>query len=501
MALSLLPIHALAADGTGEDAATPEDQSEDLFYEYMLQLAREETAQSSPVLMERKQIDTAGAKLDGYARILYDELAEKISDIAQNGGSTVISIPYTAFGIAAGNKWTYSYWGASDWDGASEAFKKFLNDVKNSWGDVADALLVDCPYALYWYDKTEGNTFGGQGYSGDGTNIFVDDPSFVITLYVASEYADGGDNTVVSRGMISSYQVATAVSTAKQIVAENASKLDYEKLEAYKDAICGLVSYNTAAAENANTPYGNPWQLVYVFDGDETTNVVCEGYSKAFKFLCDLSDFRGKTQCYLVTGFMAGGTGAGRHMWNIVTLWGKNYLADVTNCDGDTVTDFLYLKGVTRPVSGGSTYGGRYADYTIPKYSTTISYWYDSDLVWNTADQSILELSTADFDPELEPTEPSEFGILDLSVDPERGSVTAKVKNHYGDDALLIVAVYDAEGKMLECACTPLSLAMGQESSCPVSLSLAGWTEVSVFIVDADTFAPLCEPIDAELAG
>lgn len=30
-------------------------------------------------------------------------------------------------------------------------------------------------------------------------------------------------------------------------------------------------------------------ELIWVFDGDSSTNVVCEGYAKAFQYLCDLS--------------------------------------------------------------------------------------------------------------------------------------------------------------------------------------------------------------------
>ena len=67
---------------------------------------------------------------------------------------------------------------------------------------------------------------------------------------------------------------------------------DYEKLAAYCREICGLVSFDYAATANG-VPYGDPWQLVNVFDGDPATNVVCEGYAKAFQYLCDLSEFKG----------------------------------------------------------------------------------------------------------------------------------------------------------------------------------------------------------------
>ena len=55
-----------------------------------------------------------------------------------------------------------------------------------------------------------------------------------------------------------------------------------------KSYICDAVTYDDAAADDStNTPYGDPWQLISVFDSDPNTNVVCEGYSKAFKYLVD----------------------------------------------------------------------------------------------------------------------------------------------------------------------------------------------------------------------
>ena len=128
--------------------------------------------------------------------------------------------------------------------------------------------------------------------------------------------------------------VPAAVQTARSVVAANASKADHDKLQAYRQYICDQVSYNYAAArgEYANG-YGNPWQLLWVFDGDSTTNVVCEGYAKSFKYLCDLTEesngWTGDVETISVTGTM----GTENHMWNIVRIGGGNYLVDVTNCD------------------------------------------------------------------------------------------------------------------------------------------------------------------------
>jgi hypothetical protein len=59
-------------------------------------------------------------------------------------------------------------------------------------------------------------------------------------------------------------------------------------------------------------------------------------------------------------------------MWNIVTLDGKNYLVDVTNCDtGSSKEDEdLFLAGVSGSVNGC---------YILSTENTKITYRYDDD--------------------------------------------------------------------------------------------------------------------------
>ncbi len=64
------------------------------------------------------------------------------------------------------------------------------------------------------------------------------------------------------------------------------------RVSAYKTQICNIYSYNDdAAGVSPPPPRGNPWQLVWVLDDEANTTVVCEGYPKALKYLCDLSNF------------------------------------------------------------------------------------------------------------------------------------------------------------------------------------------------------------------
>ncbi|MDO4807877.1 MAG: hypothetical protein Q4A07_11600, partial [Coriobacteriales bacterium] len=122
---------------------------------------------------------------------------------------------------------------------------------------------------------------------------------------------------------------------------------------------------DTQAAQG-NATSNDPWQMVSVFDGDKSTNVVCEGFAKAFKYLCDLASISG-VECRRVDGTL-GGAG---HMWNIVRMDdGRNYIADVTNCAGGTKVedDPLFLAACT----SGSVASG----YTIQAWGLTYRYTY-----------------------------------------------------------------------------------------------------------------------------
>ena len=354
--------------------------------------------------------------LNANERDIYNQLKGKIEDVAANGGSTVFQL--TAPNIT----WDTT---ASGDELRTEAAQQFGAAV--STRDILNCLLVDCPYELYWYDKT--NT-GGTGWSygiraGSGVATIT---SLTATLYVAQDYR-GGNSTTVNASKAAAAK--TAANNAQTIVSEHAGKSDYEKLKAYKDEICGLVSYNDAAAGDSYTGgYGDPWQIIYVFDGDDTTNVVCEGYAKAFQYLCDLSGLT----CYTVSGQMKGGTGAGGHMWNIVTLGGENYLVDVTNCDEGTVgyPDALFLKAASGSVDDGYTVHG-------------VTYEYDADMV-SLYGSRILTLSGSDYTPPKTVTELtatatyngdslSNYSEIDVPLKDDTKEVTLTATATYDDDS------------------------------------------------------------------
>lgn len=275
--------------------------------------------------------------------------------------------------------------------------KALVEEISAKRDEILQSLLINHQNDLFWFDKSYKDASGNSQafsfsaeYTGDSTAVTG---SAVFSFVVSPEYRQSpSDLYTVDSTQINSAN--TALAKAQEIVNANAGKSDYEKLLAYKNAICELVSYDDNAAGSNYSGSKAPWTMVSVFDGDPNTNVVCEGYAKAFQYLCDLSSFK-SAKCYTVSGKMAGGTGAGDHMWNIVSIGSNNYLVDVTNCDEGAVgaPDKLFMA-----IPSGGAWDGTY----IFSSAYNVSYAYDSDQIGYYG-ESILKLATTPYDPTKDP--------------------------------------------------------------------------------------------------
>jgi len=305
----------------------------------------------------------AGNRLSGLEKAVYDDLKVQLTQVA-DGGSSSTALAVTA--DLSSLTWTKEQLGVSTIVSGGSLTSEAQAAVAEKFSQALDTkallscLLADCPYELYWFDKTAGIQ---TGYSMSGNSTKISITGVTVSFSVASAYGSGYTADIAKTGATKS-----AIVNAKAIVTANAGKTDREKLDAYRSKICELVSYNHSTAGAA---YGDPWQLIYVFDGNNSTNVVCEGYAKAFQYLCDLSDFEGDVTCYTVSGQMTGGTGSGGHMWNVVRLEGRNLLVDVTNCDTGAIgaPDKLFLTAVAGTDSGRT--------HTFPINSTNVVFTYD----------------------------------------------------------------------------------------------------------------------------
>ena len=383
----------------------------------------------------------AGARLGEKSQATYDELKTQIAEAA-SGARTSTDFVIERSGFKA--LWSPEELGINESDYADYnamidaamdqlsivMTEAFLDDPAGDADRIVNALLADMPYELYWYDKTAGVSYGlqtsvGAMYDGYGWKVYPssydpENPEDTVTIVysfsmtVSQNYGSG---TVLAQPGTIDLPVLDI------ILSDSSGKSDYQKISAYADAICDLVTYNDAARDDDSMPYGDPWQLVFVFDGDDSTNVVCEGYSKAFKYLCDLSS--PKIDCQLVSGMMTGGTGAGPHMWNTVTLNGKNYLVDVTNIDS----------GHSLLLRGGPEENGTYT-------FEGITYEYDDETLstW-TGTPDVLTLAEEDYAPPL---------VYTIYIEEsDHGTVTAD-KSEAAKDETVTLTVTPDEGYELD---------------------------------------------------
>ena len=336
---------------------------------------------------------SAGTTLSGASKNLYDFLVPKIEGVA-NG-----EIQNTTFSV---NKSTLESWGVkASWTN-TELGKSSIttDDIQDAFfaqfnlSSIVRSLLHDLPYEFYWFDKTAGY---GSSFMAEGNTKIINITEYLVYFEVTNDYKPSTyDEENPSVDTAKTALTASILTNAKAIVETNKTLSDYKKLLAYKNTICDLVSYNDDAADNDYTGgYGNPWQVIYVFDNNPLTNVVCEGYAKAFQLLCNLSNFENASvKCYTVTGEMAGGTGSGGHMWNIVTMDdGLNYIVDITNSDTGSVGQNGEL------FMAGNSSGNISAGYSF-NLSPSISFAYDIETktMWGTTENSILNLALSSYE-------------------------------------------------------------------------------------------------------
>ena len=339
---------------------------------------------SSPFLAPRPA-------LPGELSSVYNEVKPMVKLVADGTrASTIFEVP----GTWAKTKSEWGITGEGISAGTLTAEASAAIEAAFNLDALMQRMLSEMPYELYWFDKTEGI---GMSYGVSLSGEILTVKNLKLSMYISQAYAKinegGATYDPLTADTAKTSAAKRAAENATQVVAANTAKSDHEKLKAYLDYIKAAVSYNNEAANNNATPYGDPWQIIYVFDNDSSTNVVCEGYAKAFKHLCDLSSFsESDLFCSLVTGTMTVGTSAGPHMWNIVTVGGRNYLVDVTNCDADTVgaPDKLFLCGAAENVPSKK--------YTVTAGSQSIVYEYDADTLSDYA-SSDLKLEEMPYSP------------------------------------------------------------------------------------------------------
>lgn len=239
-----------------------------------------------------------GNQLEAEAKEIYDHFVSTYAVNRQAGELThTFSSPF-AFHTAIENGNLVK----------NEDYQEICETISVAFQSAMDAFLYDYP-DVFWF-RSGSYSFGISLSGSSDSNMTGTISSAVFT---PAEIYSGASSK------ISSYddKVSEAVNTIRSAVGTDADRMSV--LKYVHDYICNHAYYNLT--DEAKVHSSEPF---FIGDG----GVVCEGYAKTFKVLCDKLSL----PCACVSGTAKTSDGKNEaHMWNLVQMEdGKWYLVDVT---------------------------------------------------------------------------------------------------------------------------------------------------------------------------
>ena len=206
-----------------------------------------------------------------------------------------------------------------------------LNYLQTELSKAFDALRFDRPDIIYYCNS--------YTYSYNGSKVVVTPTVFDETKFTGDKSTFDGN--IASRVAAIS-TTGSGFEKIKNVHNYVSSHLNYDDV--------GATSSDPARKGNCRSVY-NALDPSYELKDNGKNIVVCEGYAKMFKVLCDYNEI----PCIIVTGVAGIDDDVGNHMWNYVLYNEKWFLVDCTwdcNDEGDPYTNYL-LAGTNKTV--GST--------------------------------------------------------------------------------------------------------------------------------------------------
>lgn len=323
-----LPADETEAVPTDEEPAVPEDTealNPEVSHEGTLTLDLSEILNeiaNTPMLLEAAG-EYYGDQIEGTTKDFYKQYRDFFTKIRDEGGGDAFLCIF--------------------------ALPNTVQDISMS---AIYALIRDHPDLLHWIKggvHFRWIDLGGDGYKYvyvyfDAMPEFVTgygsykSPNFDYPILDLNGPATGGEAYRQS-----ALQTAAAIAA----YANETFDTDYEKIQYFHEEICRLTDYDFDTY-HSSTSHTQSHSMYRAFNGGK---VVCAGYAKAFKYLCDLSEIR----CILVDGHGRNNAGQyGEHMWNYVELFGNWYLVDATWNDGENTRNYFMIG------SSSGYYKGRY---------------------------------------------------------------------------------------------------------------------------------------------
>lgn len=262
-----------------------------------------------------------GDQLSGVSRQIYDAMVSNWCA----GSTDSISVAFSEPDIYQVPKevWEEEKQNSKEY---KEIHEMIINDMQSAY----DAFIYDHP-EVYWLSDMESSITTTNGRI---TNVFL-------KPYECYPGAKTEVTSFTQAVKLKKEEIRSSVSSGRRA----------DIVREIHDTLCEETSYgkgSSAAGDVAHTAAG-------IFLKDRV--VLCEGYAKAFKILCD----QFQIPCILVIG-----NAQGTHMWNYVKMDdGKWYLVDVTWDDQESgIQNTYFLAGSSTVGYSGAMIGKEHTAYT-----------------------------------------------------------------------------------------------------------------------------------------
>lgn len=387
------------------------------YVEVSLRSVGSNNAKSSAVYSE-----CYGNQLDSISKKIYDAFVDYYAKKRNVGDfSEPLDIGYSFTTTVSGNQIVIN-----------EAYENLVKKVQRDLQGAVSAFLYDYP-EVYWF-RSMNMQFAIQATERlSGNRIGCELTNFVfspIQIYSGASSKVKSFDSAVQQTFLQ----------IKSEITEDTSRKSLLKL--IHDYICDKAYYNYSGAF-VDLKVHSP-EPIFIGNG----GVVCEGYAKSFKILCDKFDI----PCALITGFGSNGDVSEGHMWNYVMMDdSKWYMVDATWDDQEYKVEYTYFIAsaysegfhdtvANEHVENGDFGGDGLVYFTYPVLSNTE--YEECKHIWN---------DYYTIDKEVSCTQDGVKSIHCKLCSSVKGEIVTKAKGHSYETVTTIATLKKAGKKVTKC--------------------------------------------------
>lgn len=262
-----------------------------------------------------------GNQLDSVSRKFYDE---RVSYYVTGRASGSMTVEYTAetSPVTFEASVVEQENGTLVIDRTAQEYLDFQDQVRFSMQSSVDAFLYDHP-EIFWFRGGSYSYAPGKKYD-ESTGEWT---GYLAKLVYTPGVAFSGAESLMGAYDAALPQVAARIAQEADDNGDGRCD-DVELVRGIHDYLCQTLYYDTAAYESYQQTgdYRIFCSAGAILPGTVGSGVVCEGYAKGFKVLCDQLGI----PCVLIGGTVVQNNVREGHMWNGVQIGGRWYLVDAT---------------------------------------------------------------------------------------------------------------------------------------------------------------------------